>query len=300
MTGTAVRNLAAAGVLVALTTLTGCTGGSGGSGDSLAGSAASSGEVAPSAPDGQVQASTANRTVVRTKAEIKTAEIALTATDLAEVRDRVDGLLVSFGGQVDKEESSNDRDGELERSTLVVRVPVDRFEQAQRAFQRLGKVRSSDEASKDVTTQVIDVDERVQTLQNSLDRLQRFQRAATNVDDLLRYENQITARQSELLSLEAQQAFLADQTSLATITLYLSTPEEFVPPPDALANAGFVTGLEAGWHAFGDVVLVVLTGIGAVIPFAVAAVVLGVPAWLVARTLLRRRNQSLAPSVVDK
>ncbi len=58
--------------------------------------------------------------------------------------------------------------------------------------------------------------------------------------ELLRYEDQITERQSELQSLKAQQSYLADQTSMSTITVYLSTPEKYVPPPDALEDAGFL------------------------------------------------------------
>ncbi len=69
----------------------------------------------------------------------------------------------------------------------------------------------------------------MQTLQNSLDNLQRYQRDAKDVKDLLDFEEKITARQAELQSLEAQQAYLADQTSMSTITLHLSTPGQVRP-----------------------------------------------------------------------
>ena len=80
---------------------------------------------------------------------------------------------------------------------LVLRVPVDEFAAVMTALEDLGTMRFSDSTSKDVTTEVIDVEERVQTLQNSLDRLQRFQRAATNIDDLIAFEDQITEREQE-------------------------------------------------------------------------------------------------------
>ena len=141
-----------------------------------------------------------------------------------------------------------------------------------------------------MTTQVIDIDERVQTLQTSLDNLQRYQRSAKDVKDLLDYEEKITARQSELQSLKAQQAYLSDQTSMSTITLNLSLPDKYVPPPDALEDAGFLSGLEAGWNALGDFVVVGLTVLGALLPFLVAGLVLGVPTWIGVRALLRRRR----------
>ena len=49
--------------------------------------------------------------------------------------------------------------------------------------------------------------------------------------DLLDFEDKITTRQAELQSLTAQQSYLADQTSMSTITLSLSVPEKYVAPP---------------------------------------------------------------------
>jgi hypothetical protein len=231
-----------------------------------------------------------NRAVIQTKAMIKTGQVAVTSTDLDRARDEVDQLLFGFGGSIDNEQTSHDRDGNIERSTLVVRVPVAKFKAAMDALEKLGKMRTSESTSKDVTTQLIDVDERVETLQTSLDRLQDYQRDSENIDDLIRFEDQITERESELQSLKAQQSYLADQTSMATITVYLSTPDKFVEPPDALEDAGFVTGLRGGWNALLDFVVVALTVLGAVLPFAIASALVGVPTWLLVRALVRRRT----------
>jgi len=285
----------AAVALVALAGLTACSGGSGsladsgGSSDSLAAPEPATGAPGSDSAD-EKAAPGANRTVVTPKAIIRTGEVSLTAKDLAKVRDDIDALMAAVGGSVGSEESSHDRHGRLEQSTVVLRVPVEKFKAAKSALMKMGKLQTSDETSKDVTTQVIDVEERVQTLQNSLDDLQRFQRSAKDVKDLLDFEEKITQRQSELQSLKAQQAYLTDQTSMSTITVHLSTPEKFVPPPDALEGAGFLAGLKAGWHALVDVFVVSLTVFGAVLPFLGVALLVGVPAWLGIRTLVRRRK----------
>jgi hypothetical protein len=229
----------------------------------------------------------ANRTVVSVRSVIKTGEIALTDTDLDGTRAEIDGLLVSVGGTVDSERTTHDRKGGIKRSTLVLRVPVDKFDTAMSGLEELGKVKHSDAASKDVTTQVIDVDERVQTLENSLNRLQAYQRDAKDIDDLIRFEQQITQRESELQSLKAQQAYLDDQTSMSTITVYLSTPTAYVEPPGALDDAGFLAGLKSGWNALTSAVVVALTVVGAVLPFAGLALLVGIPVWLLVRRTLR-------------
>ncbi len=291
------RRVLAGGLLLTMAALTGCAGGDGG-GDSLADSGGSVGAPEPATDQGEAAKGTgdgANRTAVRTTSLIRTGELYITGKNLDGLRSDVEDLLEANGGTIDKEQTSNDRDGKVERSTLVLRVPVETFPAVKKALEGLGKLQSSDETSKDVTTEVIDVDERVETLQNSLDNLQRYQQRAKDVTELLRYEDQITARQSELQSLQAQQSYLRDQTTMSTLTVHLSTPDTYVPPPDALENAGFLTGLKAGWNALGDFVVVALTMLGAALPFLGVGALLGAPAWLVLRHLLRRR-QTPAPA----
>ena len=296
------RTLALAAAVAALALTGACSGGAGtmseassdyaGGGDSGAVARDDVGVGAPEAGDGLLgskDAPRANRTVVQVRAVIKTGEIALTAKDLDATRAKIDGLLVSVGGIVDSERSTHTRNGDLRRSTLVIRVPVDRFDAAMDGLAGFGKVRHSDSASKDVTTQVIDIDERVQTLQNSLDRLQAYQRDAKDIDDLIRFEQQITQRESELQSLKAQQDYLADQTSMSTISVYLSTPKAYVEPPGGLDDAGFLAGLKSGWNALTSAVVVALTVVGAVLPFAAVALLVGIPAWLLVRRTVRSR-----------
>ena len=293
------RAMLAGAALVGAVALTGCSGGAdtssstsadsgAGSGAGVAskqlaaGSSAAAGSAAGSAAGG------ARRAAVRTAAVIRTGDITLVAEDVPRVRGRIIDLLDRDGGSVDRETSRDGRDGRVTRSTLVLRVPVEEFARVRDAISGFGTVRSSTENAEDVTTQVIDTDERVQTLRNSLDRLQRFQRSAEDVEDLIAFEHDITDRQAELQSLKGQQSYLSDQTSMSTITVRLSTPAADRASPGALHDAGFVTGLRGGWHALGGFVVVVLTALGAVLPFAVPAVLVGVPVW----RLLRRRRSS--------
>jgi hypothetical protein len=300
------RSLAGAAAVAVLALTSACSGGAGTMSDQSAdyagaGAVARDGVDAPeTASDGGAAGSggapAANRTVVQVRSVIKTGQISLTAKDLDGARAKIDGLLVSVGGIIDSERSTHSRDGDLKRSTLVLRVPVDKFDAAMDGLAGFGKVQHSDSASKDVTTQVIDVDERVQTLQNSLDRLQAYQRDAKDIDDLIRFEQQITQRESELQSLKAQQDYLADQTSMSTISVYLSTPKAFVEPPGSLDDAGFLAGLKSGWHALTAAVVVALTVVGAVLPFAGVALLIGVPVWLLVRRTVRSRADRPAPA----
>lgn len=293
-------------IALAVIALTGCS--SGGANTSAAGdsSAAGSGggalesgvaqDRAPSAGQAPGRAPGANRAPVQTRAVIRTGQLYLTSDHLDRTRAEVDRLLFGFDGSIDTEETTHARDGSIASSRLVLRVPVAKFTAAMDALEKLGRVESSQSRAKDVTTQVIDVAERVQTLQNSLDRLQRFQQQAADIDDLIRFEDQITDRESQLRSLQAQQDYLADQTSMATITLYLSRPSHPVTPPGPLADAGFLTGLRNGWAALADTVVVTLTVAGAVLPFLGLAALVGVPTWLLVRRTAKRRGVAESPA----
>ncbi|MDQ3616115.1 MAG: DUF4349 domain-containing protein [Actinomycetota bacterium] len=286
------RQVAAVTAALVLGALAGCSGSGGG--DLMDSDAGAGGQAESSTALGRAQEmarGSANRPSVQTRAVIRTGRISVTSTDLDRTRADVEELLVAVGGTLDREETSHDDGGEIERSTLVLRVPVAKFDAVVDALQKLGTMKSSQSTSKDVTTQVIDVDERVQTIQNSLDRLQSFQRQSNNIDDLVRFEDQITQRESQLTSLQAQQDYLADQTSMSTVTLYLSTPEKYVAPPDALEDAGFLSGLESGWNALKDAVVVAMTVLGALLPFLFFGALVGVPMWLLVRALRRRSTE---------
>ena len=294
------RGLAGTALVALALTATACSGGGmeSSSGDAATSYDSGGGAEAPAdavAPfTGGDTASGVNRTVVRVRSVIMTGEVAVTDDDLDGARKELDDVLTALDGSIDSEQTQNDDEGTIERSTIVVRVPVDRFGAAMTALQGLGTLQHSDRSSKNVTTEVIDVDERVETLENSLDRLQDYQDEAKDIDDLIRYEREITQRQAELQSLEAQQSYLADQTAMSTITLYLSTPDKYVAPPGALDDAGFVAGLKSGWNALQDTVVVVLTVVGAVLPFALVLGLVGVPLWVLLRRTLRARAASPA------
>jgi hypothetical protein len=68
------------------------------------------------------------------------------------------------------------------------------------------------------------------------------------------------------------------------------------PVKDDGPNLGFLTGLRGGLGALGGVVLVAVTVLGALAPFALVVGLLGVPAYLVLRN---RRRGTTPPAAAD-
>jgi hypothetical protein len=215
---------------------------------------------------------------VQTRAVISTGKVELETEDLVEARSQIDRLLGRFGGFVAREETSNDEEGRTARSTLQLRVPSQHFETLMGSFGELAEVLHAGRETDDVTTEVIDVDSRIRTQEVSLERLRTFLGRATKVPDMIRLESEIARREADLASLRAQQDFLADQTSLATVTIRMSLPrEQAEEDEDPLEDAGFLTGLRNGWDALSDVAVVAATAAGALLPFAVVLGLVLVP-----------------------
>ena len=289
-----VRAVAAVIVTVLLVGLSACSSGGESSGGSDSGSASDmegyNGLTSDSVKEAPA-ADGAGRVGVQTRAVISTGRVDLESADLVEARSQVERLLGRFGGYVGREETASDDDGRTSRSTLQLRVPSQHFDTVMGSFAELGKVLSTKRESEDVTTEVIDVDSRIRTQEVSLGRLRKFLARATKVTDMIRIESEIARREADLASLRAQQEFLADQTSLATITLTMALPpEKAEEDEDPLEDAGFLTGLRNGWDALTDVAVVGATAAGALLPFAVVLGLLLVPLVVWLRSGRRRRQ----------
>jgi hypothetical protein len=282
---------------VCLVALTGC--GGGGSGATAASGSEAGGVAAPApaaAADRADALSFGNTQQgkpgvdVQAQAIIRNGDLSLRTTDPQQVRDGVDHLLLRFHGSLDDERTVYDKLGRIRDSHLVLRVPVASFGTAMTALERLGTVLHSSSTGKDVTTEVIDVQQRLRTLRISLRDLNAFQRKAATIDQLLRFENAITERRGQYQSLKAQRDQLADQTTLSTISLDVSVPPAHVTTVAHHSHAGFVTGLHHGWTALTGTVRVALTALGAVLPFALLLALVGLPLWWWLRHAGRNRT----------
>lgn len=228
---------------------------------------------------------------VQSRKVISTASVTLAAEDLREARSAIDRLLGRYGGFVAAEESENDRRGRLTVARLELRVPSPHFAATLTAFDDIGTVLRRTRQQVDVTTEVIDVNSRVATQEVSLGRLRRFLDRARSLDATIRLEAEIARREADLASLRAQQEYLEDQTSLATITVQLRRTDIAAPEEDR-DDAGFLSGLAAGTTALLRVLTVGLTVLGAALPFAALAALLGLPLWLWTRA---RRHHPAGP-----
>lgn len=222
---------------------------------------------------------------------IKTGNVALRSDDVATARFDVQKIVDTYAGEVAERTTEAGKDGAEARARLVIRVPAARFDDALADLEDIGELLSSNGSTEDVTTQVIDTDVRVQLQRRSIQRISVLLDRATSIRDIVSIERELSRREADLGSLEKRQSYLADQTSMATITVSIELPpvEKVNDTKEDKDDEGFVAGLKNGWDAFTTATVNLLTGLGAVLPFALLLLVLAFPARLVVRRVAARR-----------
>lgn len=258
--------------------------GSGADRSTSQGDLAESGDAAST--DGSADGSDSPTTAELQRSVISSGTVSLAGEDVRETRRDVQRVVDTQGGEITDETTETDSEGDTAYVRMVVRVPSGKFGETMTALEQVGVLRASDRGSEDVTTQVIDTGARVRAQEASLRRVELLLADARDLKDVIWIESQLTSRQAELDSLKSQQSWLADQTSLSTITVDISTHQVIEEEPEEERPAGFLAGLDGGSKALGALVTVLTTILGALLPFAAVALVLGLPVWIFVR---RRR-----------
>lgn len=217
---------------------------------------------------------------------VRTAALTVSVADVPDAARQAEDLTVAAGGLVSSENTADDPGSpSRSRSTLTLLVPPARYADLLDSLAGLGTRVEQTQSTDDVTAKVVDVQARIAAQRASVARVQALLAKAKTLGEVVSVEGELTRRQADLESLESQQKALAAQIALSTVTLTLESRS--APAAPAKAHLGFLSGLRSGWDAFVAIVLVGLTVLGAVLPFAAVTAVVGLVAW---RIVAARRH----------
>ncbi len=259
------------------------------------------GAPAPAAPD-QVDADSATTVdptnVTASAADRKLsrrADISVTVKDVDAAAAQVRTIATAAQGLVLAESIASESDVAATGgfSSITISVPTDQLDATLDRVSTLGEVYSRNTSTEDVTTQVVDTQSRLKTMEASVERVRALMTQATKLGEIVALEAELSRRQADLEALQTQLTGLENAVALAPIEVRLSTDEQVLA--DAVDDTGFLAGLAAGWRAFTASVTMLLTVLGAMLPFAVVAALVVAPVVL----WLRRRQAStvaLAPA----
>ena len=229
-------------------------------------------------------------------AVISTGTVSLEADDVARTRLEVRKIVDRFRGTVSEQETTTGERGEVASARLVLRVPSARFDEVVGALEEVATLTDSSTTSEDVSAEVVDVAARIRAQRKSVERIEALLARAETIEQVVAVESQLARRQADLDALVSRQKWLADQTGMSTISVYVERPPA-KRDRDHDDAGGFVGGLERGWDSFVDGLGTVAVVLGFAIPWLAVLTLIGVPlSWVLRRRLARRPAPSTTPT----
>jgi PBP1b-binding outer membrane lipoprotein LpoB len=193
-------------------------------------------------------------------------------------------IVEGAGGRIDGRQEYAPVNGDKGSAILTLRIPSEALDATIDALKELGEVEEISTSSKDVTSQVQDIDARVTSLRVSVERLTEMLSRSADIDALLAIELSLSQRQGELESMLTQQRSIGDQGSLASVTLSLiSEADAPVENPDT-----FLSGLEAGWTSFVAFLTGTVVVVGVLLPWLVFFALVAAVVMFIIRRRIRR------------
>lgn len=191
--------------------------------------AAASAATKTTAGDAAAQYAAADQQIV------KTGEVTLEVANVANATSRVRAMAVELGGYVGGAQAGTLQD----RTTLTLRIPAARFEDALSRLHQIGdKVLVESTSEQDVTSSVIDLRARLENLQSSEAQYRTLMTRATKIADILAIQSRLDDVQGQIEQLTAQLKHVTNLAALATLTVTLQPR----PEPIQAASSGWDPG----------------------------------------------------------
>jgi len=163
---------------------------------------------------------------------IRTAELDIQVSDVGSAVTQAKETTNSLGGYVQDSSTSMDEDN-MPQAQMTIRVPVDRFEEAEKRLRKFGKILSESTSANDVTAQVADTEGKVSELRAEETSYLGMLRGAKHIDDNLAVRDRLDSVRQDLASLESQVKTLRNQATYSTISLSLTQNVAKPTPPPA-------------------------------------------------------------------
>jgi Na+-transporting methylmalonyl-CoA/oxaloacetate decarboxylase gamma subunit len=217
----------------------------------------------------------------RAEIEVKSGDFENAFSQALLIADRYGGYLVSSTSQTSGEE------GGLRSGTIAVRVPVASFANALADAGKIGKVKSREVQTQDVTEEYVDLQARIANSKAHVQALLALLAKAKTVDEVLQVQQVLTSAQQELEQLEGRQRFLDEHTNYSTLTLVIYEAGVVVAPS---GTWGIVEALKDGLHNLVDAFNAIVRGLGILVPVLVVLAIVAYIVYRVWKLAVRRRR----------
>jgi hypothetical protein len=216
---------------------------------------------------------------------VRTGRVAVEVEVFDAASRQIDEIADATGGIVASR--SVGEEGGVSRGTFVVRVPAERFADAARRIEAVGRVRTREYQTRDVGEEFVDVEARLRNLERQEARLLSFMDRASRVPDLIAIEGELSRVRGEIEQLTGRRRYLANRIDLSTI-------EVEVTQKPAKKPGGFwdldrtIARLQDAFLSTVRQILGALEGLAAIVAALAPLAILAAVGWILLRLLVRR------------
>jgi len=170
----------------------------------------------------------ASTTSIQQPLIIRDGQLELVVEDVDASAAEISDLVESFEGWVVS--TSVRQIGAYRRGTVRVRVPVADFDTSMQVIKELAlEVQSESTSGQDVTEEYVDVAARLGNLEATADRVRSFLQQASNVEEALAVNAELSRLEAEIESLKGRLNYLSQSAAFSTIDVEL-IPDEASQP----------------------------------------------------------------------
>ena len=217
---------------------------------------------------------------------IQRATVEMLSEEFNDAVDNLRSIAASFGGYI---ESSNlsygwtegrfEVNGWTRIFNITLRVPVARFETAQRHVEGYGEVFGLHQSTEDVTDQLVDMQRRMEAKLVEEDRVQTFVERAENLEELFILEDRLTQIRTDIERLKAGIENTGDRVAFSTINVILwEALEEKEIEEEEITEYTFGERISKTFNTSVTIVWAILQGFaifmaGAIVPLMILGVI---------------------------
>ncbi len=258
--------------------------------------AADASEFAPSEPVAQSGNVAANMQLPSQPLIIRTGNLGIVVEDTDATVAAITSLVNGMEGWV---VSSNlYKYGAARRGEMTVRVPVAQFDAAMGQIKALAlEVNSESSSGQDVTEEYVDLTARLSNLEATAARVRGFLDEATDVEDALAVNQELSRLESEIEQLKGRMNYLSQSASFSTIQVDI-TPDVLSQPieiagwrPQGVAKEA-LEDLINGLQGLADFLIRFII---AVLPM---LLIVGVPLFFIVRAIVRAVRKRRQPAAL--
>lgn len=223
---------------------------------------------------------------------IKTAHLNAEVKDYQSFSNQLNEKVRKYGGYISQEEQLRS-DYEI-KSSIVIKVPVDEFENAVNDLTKdVLKLNEKHISSEDVTTQLVDGKSRLEAKKQVRLRYLDLLKQAKNMDEILTVQKEINDIQEEIEMVNGRINILNHSSAMSTIHLTFFQIIDPAAKNNTEKEAGFLNKLKAafvnGWYWVGELFI----GVISIWPL-LMAIILGI--WFFKKKQMPKIKQGSNPS----